>query len=408
MASSKTYPMYVSVEPWIWNDTRVRSLSTVARNVFAQLLTCPQHSKVPGLLIQTGPGALRDEFQVPESELLVAFEELQRAGLAFADWKARVVYCRPLLADMSCNRPKSPSRAAAYGLVVHRLAQKCHVLTMVDEDIRALVIDSPSLHQSYLRCNALSTEDAERTREQPLARQQHQASFGFPERPEPAAAPVEAPAEVAAPRLAVVAIDGVSQSYESAEQALLAAAPGSIPSLTPSEKAQLRTAWLLARQASWTVQDMADLGAYVEAGGFYWVNKMTKAHYVCSRLGEALEKMATERGKRMPRSPLKQSPAQRAVGNASTEQRITWTIGHRGIAKGRPTEVRDLETGAQAYSVDDTEEELVVLERYQALSKAGKLIDVAEVAADLASTRGGAVASAGEIMQQLVSLTGGT
>lgn len=406
MASSKTYPMYVSVEPWIWNDARVRSLTTVARNVFAQLLTCPQHSKVPGLLIQTGPGALRDEFQVPEAELLAAFEELQAAGLAFADWKARVVYCRPLLADMSCNRPKSPSRAAAYGLVVHRLAQKCHVLTMVDEDIRALVIDSPSLHQSYLRCNALSTEDAERTREQPLARQQHQASFGFPERPEPAAAPAEAPAEVAAPRLAVVAIDGVSQSYESAEQALLAAAPGSIPSLTPSEKAQLRTAWLLARQASWTVQDMADLGAYVEAGGLYWVNKMTKAHYVCSRLGEALEKMATERGKRMPRSPLKQSPAQRAVGN--TEQRIAWTIGHRGIAKGRPTEVRDLETGAQAYSVDDTEEELVVLERYQALSKAGKLIDVAEVAADLASARGGAVASAGEIMQQLVSLTGGT
>lgn len=407
MASNKTYPAYVSVEPWIWNDSRVRALSAVAGNIFSRLLTCPQHSKVPGLLIQTGPGALRDEFQVPEIELLSAFEELQAAGLAYADWKARVVYCRPLLADMGCNRPKAPSRAAAYGLVVHRLAQKCEVLKMVDEDIRALISHSPSLQQSYLTCEALSTDDAERIMDRPRPRQQSQESFGFPERPEPAAVAADQ-VEVVPPRLSVVAIDGVSQTYEEAEAALLAAAPGSIPSLTPSEKAQLRTAWLLARQASWTVQDMADLGAYVEAGGFYWVNKMTKAHYVCSRLGEALEKMATERGKRMPRSPLKQSPAQRAVGNASTEQRIAWTIGHRGIAKGRPTEVRDLETGAQAYSVDDTEEELVVLERYRALSKAGELIDVAEVAAALEQARGGTVASSGEVMQRLVSsITGG-
>ncbi len=404
MAVGKNYPSYVSVEPWIKNDLRVRSLSMIGRYVFEQLLTCPQQSKVPGLLLNAGPGALRDEFQVPESELLTAFEELERAGLVFADWKARVVYCRPLLADMSCNRPKSPSRAAAYGLVVHRLAQKCAVLDMVDEDIRALVIDSPSLHQSYLRCNALSTEDAERTREQPLARQQHQASFGFPERPEPAAAAADQAGEVVQPRLSVVAVDGVTQSYDEAEAALLAGAGDAMQELTPNERAQLRTAWLVARQAGWTVADMADVGEWVKAGKLYFVTRITKAAYVSSRLGECLEKMSQDRGQRMPKSPALQ---QHRAAAAEPTKRLQWVLGDRGSAKGRPTEVKDLVTGEVAISTLDTPEELAVLERARERSRGGEHVEVSQVAAELERARGGSMASTGELMQKLVSMSGG-
>lgn len=73
--------LYVSVDPSIWNDIRVRSLSVVARHIFAQLLICPQHSKVPSLPIQTGPGALREDILVRGTELLSGFEELQAAGV---------------------------------------------------------------------------------------------------------------------------------------------------------------------------------------------------------------------------------------------------------------------------------------------------------------------------------------
>lgn len=352
-------PPYVAVEPWIWNDPRVRALGRDARGLFGLLLTCPQMTKVPGLLL-AGTGALADEWQGTVSEFKEVFKELQDAGLCLADWGARVVYVVPLLTEMVCNRPNGPSQAAAFGTVLFRLAPDCELTRRVDHDLRQLMLNSPALMASYLRCRPMSTEDARQQAGVPLPTQPRQMALNLPEAPEvpePAAAPAEgddeepeidsaggesddlqcAPEQCPgekdsppAPRLVAAwpeheLADGMAELIANAGESLALPPSG----LTATQRANLAVQWRAAYEAGWRRQDLADLGTWIGAGGLQWLRHCRPAAYLSSYLGDALVAMDQRRKKGMRAAP--------ARAPAHGEPRFRWWFD----TDGSPGEVDD-------------------------------------------------------------------
>lgn len=359
-------PPYVAVEPWIWNDPRVRALGREARGLFGLLLTCPQMTKIPGLLL-AGTGALADEWKGPVSEFKEVFAELQTSGLCQADWEARVVYVVPLLTEMVCNRPNGPSQAAAFGTVVFRLAPDCELTRRVDHDLRRLMLNSPALMASYLRCRPMSTEDARQQASVPLPAQPRQLVMNLPEAPERWGAE---PAETGAAAAEAAAHAEPDEDYAGGESADLDECPpdqcpggkdsppapvlvvvppeqelaagladlvanaGEALALPPSgftatQQANLMVQWRAAHRAGWRRQDLADLGSWIGAGGLQWLRHCRPAAYLSSYLGDALVAM-DQRRKKGSRPPAARAPAH-------GEPRLRWWMDR----DGSPGEVDD-------------------------------------------------------------------
>lgn len=347
-------PNYVAVEPWIWSDPRVRKLGLDARGLFGMLLTCRLMSKVPGLILH-GAGALSDEWDGTVEEFRACFKHLEDAGLCSADWEARVVYVVPLLTEMVCNRPNGPSQAAAFGTVVFRLAPDCELTRRVNHDLMQLMLNSPALKESYLRCRPLSNEDARQQAERPIPSQPLQTALQFPETPqavasEPAAGgesencahlsqPTEGAVETdSPPALRVVPdneetelIEGLRQLVQEAGDALRLPKAG----FTSNQQVNLRSQWHQCFEAGWRSKDLGDLGRFVAAGGLGWLTKKTPAEYLASMyLGDALARMDRAR----PKAP---TPPPRRAGPSGS--RLRWHMDRFG----RPDEVDD--GGAQRY-----------------------------------------------------------
>lgn len=325
-------PPFHCIEPWIMNDPRVRSLDREARSLFQLLLMFPTMSKVPGLILNVGKGAMCDEFQSSESEFLDCFGKLVEKGLCDADWTNRVVFVKPLLTEMVCNRPRGPSQAAAFGTVIFRIAPDCALVREVDHHLRELMCTSPSLSESYLRCASLSSADALAKRQagQPLRSQPRQLGLVLPETGSASMDAAEETVEDAAHSQSNPTLPGSVEAGAAAEAELQVGlkllqlnAGTALDGLSESQVQQLRMLWTTAFGAGWRAVDLGDLGSWIAGGGLKWLSQVPPAAYVAAHLGNALAKMDEFRR----RSPLR-APAR--VPTIGTQLRLRWTTDNKG------------------------------------------------------------------------------
>ncbi len=72
----------------IWSDEKFRRLMTDARFLLLYLLTCPEHTSIPGCIV-AGKASLAESLQWTTQQFTAAFSELTKAGMAEADFLAR-------------------------------------------------------------------------------------------------------------------------------------------------------------------------------------------------------------------------------------------------------------------------------------------------------------------------------
>src|SRR5262249_18449206 len=100
-------PRFRTVQLRVWADARVRSLSTPqpnAQSLLVRLLIAPEAGSL-AVLIPIGEAALAEALGWPVKGLRAAFAELEKAGLAKADWQARLVF---LPTAWEHDRPRNP------------------------------------------------------------------------------------------------------------------------------------------------------------------------------------------------------------------------------------------------------------------------------------------------------------
>src|SRR5262245_31630124 len=122
MASKNKGPAakrYVQVEVGMWNERDFRNLSKPppnAQSLLFYLLTTPKTTRLPGLVL-IGRLGIADDLDWAPEDVDRCFGELERAQMAVADWKAKVVYVRRPL-QQEYNRPSSPSVTAMWRTVI--------------------------------------------------------------------------------------------------------------------------------------------------------------------------------------------------------------------------------------------------------------------------------------------------
>ena len=87
MSKSLYRPVHVSM----WGDAKFRALSDDGKLLWLYLLTGPETTSVPGC-ISVGRAALAEGLDWETDRLDRAFAELERFGMAKADWRARFVW----------------------------------------------------------------------------------------------------------------------------------------------------------------------------------------------------------------------------------------------------------------------------------------------------------------------------
>src|SRR5690606_17409630 len=87
MSKSLYRPVHVSM----WGDAKFRALSDDGKLLWLYLLTGPETTSVPGC-ISVGRAALSEGLDWETDRLVRAFAELDRFGMATADWRARFVW----------------------------------------------------------------------------------------------------------------------------------------------------------------------------------------------------------------------------------------------------------------------------------------------------------------------------
>jgi hypothetical protein len=105
---------YRKIDVKIWGDERFRRLSVPkpnGRDCFTFLLTAPQTIILPGA-IPSGPAALAESIRWTERGFRRAFSELEREGLALADWQAGLIWIPKAI---RYNHPGNPNVANAWG-----------------------------------------------------------------------------------------------------------------------------------------------------------------------------------------------------------------------------------------------------------------------------------------------------
>lgn len=89
-----TKSRYIKVGVCIWSDDRFRKLSPIkpsGQSLWLYLITCPSAESIPGL-IPMGRMALAEALDWSLEDFDSAFAEISQAGIAEADWKARMVW----------------------------------------------------------------------------------------------------------------------------------------------------------------------------------------------------------------------------------------------------------------------------------------------------------------------------
>lgn len=96
---------YRKVDPRMWGDAKFRRLSHNAQRVWFYLLTGPETTSLPGLIV-AGPSALAEAVGLEPKAFREAFGEALREGMAKADFEARLVW---LPKAAGYNAPESPN-----------------------------------------------------------------------------------------------------------------------------------------------------------------------------------------------------------------------------------------------------------------------------------------------------------
>ena len=132
---------YRKVEPIIWLDEKFRNLSEKEKYLFLFLLTAPQTGPIPGLF-RAGRATLADELGWEASEFDKAFKELEKQGMARADFSARLVWLPNALKH---NNPESPNDVKAWASAYEQLPE-CGLL---DEAVEAIKTYIYSMGEEY-------------------------------------------------------------------------------------------------------------------------------------------------------------------------------------------------------------------------------------------------------------------
>jgi hypothetical protein len=105
---------YRKVSIRIHGDDKVRRLSVPppnGRDCWWYLLTARESTNIPGL-IPAGAGALADSLRWDRDGFLAAFGEVEREGLALADWTAQLIWIPNAVHH---NEPESPNVVVSWG-----------------------------------------------------------------------------------------------------------------------------------------------------------------------------------------------------------------------------------------------------------------------------------------------------
>lgn len=132
MAKSKN--IYRKVYVRMWTNKGFRGLSSPPPNgksLWQFLLTGPNTCQIPGL-IRAGAAAMAEELDWPLGGFRSAFDEIARAGMARADWSARLVY---LPKALIYNYPASPSVVKSWR-IDWDMAPDCDLKAQVFRDFR--------------------------------------------------------------------------------------------------------------------------------------------------------------------------------------------------------------------------------------------------------------------------------
>ncbi|WP_407510773.1 hypothetical protein [Ralstonia sp. GP101] len=95
----------------MWSDQRFTGLSRDAQLLWVFMLTGPHTSKIPGLF-RLGKSTAAEEMRMELDEFVQTWSEIESAGMARADWAARMVF---IPRAVVYNPPESPSVVISWG-----------------------------------------------------------------------------------------------------------------------------------------------------------------------------------------------------------------------------------------------------------------------------------------------------
>jgi hypothetical protein len=97
--------LYRKIHVQVWGDRRFRELSEGAQRLWFYLLTGPETTSLPGLIV-AGKAALAEALGWSAERFLERFGELSAKGMAKADWDARLVWLPNAIRH---HRPDNPN-----------------------------------------------------------------------------------------------------------------------------------------------------------------------------------------------------------------------------------------------------------------------------------------------------------
>lgn len=106
--SKKASARYSKIFRRVWIDEKVRRLSAPkpnAQTLWFRLLSGPELTNIPGLIV-SGAASLAEALGWETEDLRTAFTEIEREGLAVADWSARLVWVPNAI---KYNEPDNPN-----------------------------------------------------------------------------------------------------------------------------------------------------------------------------------------------------------------------------------------------------------------------------------------------------------
>jgi hypothetical protein len=113
---------YRKITPRLWGDERFRQLSRPRPSgqwLWLYLLTGPHTTAIPGLFA-AGEAGLTEALGWSLSAFRAAWLEIERAGMARADWRARVVWIPKALLY---NEPENPNVVKGWAMQLRELPE---------------------------------------------------------------------------------------------------------------------------------------------------------------------------------------------------------------------------------------------------------------------------------------------
>ena len=130
---------YRTVDPKVHTDSKILRLSPArpsGQALWMYLLTAPENGPIPGLL-RIGEASLAESIYGhgwPLRDLRRCWRELEREGIAKADWRSRVVW---LLKGLTYNPPKTPNHILSWRHAWEEIPD-CGIKTEVRERLLAI------------------------------------------------------------------------------------------------------------------------------------------------------------------------------------------------------------------------------------------------------------------------------